>query len=165
MAHERGKKLEVRRRYVSDRQSLAAAANLADVSYSTARNWKRAAASAGDDWERARLAEQVSDGGVGELTRVVLGEFVPMFRSTIEALKGSDLSAVEKAEAISRLSDAYTKTVKAAGAIDPTIAKLAWAMEVLKLLAEFVQARFPDNANALIEVLEPFGQHLAEQYG
>jgi hypothetical protein len=165
MAHKREKKLELRRRYVADGQPLAAAAEFSGVSYSTARNWKRGAAADGDDWDRARLAERVVDGGVGELTRVVLGEFVPMFRSTIEALKGSELDAVEKAEAISRLSDAYTKTVKAAGAVDPAIAKLAWAMEVLKLFAEFVQTQFPEQAVALLEVLEPFGQHLAEQFG
>lgn len=88
-----------------------------------------------------------------------------MFKSTIESLRADGLSPVEKAEAISRISDAYAKTIKAAGAVDPAIARLAWAMDVLKMLAEFVQAQFPQHANAVLEILEPFGQHLAEQYG
>lgn len=124
-----------------------------------------AALVAGDDWDRARLAAQVSDGGSQELTRVVLAEFVPMFKSTVEGLRDAAIAAPEKAEAISRLADAYTKTVKAAGAVDPTIASLAWAMDVLKELGEFTQREFPQHSAAVLEMLEPFGQYLAEQYG
>lgn len=165
MAHSRLKKTEVRRHYVVDRQPLTGAAQLSDVSYSTARQWKAAALAAGDDWDRARLAAQVSDGGSQELTRVVLTEFVPMFKSTVEGLRDSNIPAVAKAEAISRLSDAYAKTIKAAGAIDPAIARLAWAMDVLKELGEFVQRDYPQHSAAVLELLEPFGQHLAEQFG
>lgn len=165
MAHPRLKKSELRRRYVVDRQPLTGAATIAKVSYSTARQWKAEALSAGDDWDKARDAETLRDGTAEELTRVVLNEFVPMFRSTILALSGDDLPATAKAEAMSRISDAYAKTVKAAGAVDPAIARLAWAMDVLKLLAEFVRAKFPQHAAAMLEIIEPFGQHLAEQYG
>jgi hypothetical protein len=165
MAHERFKKAEVRRRFVVDRQPLAACATAAGVSYSTARAWKKDAAERGDDWDRARLAEQVSDGGVQELTRIVLAEFVPLFESTIIELKDSKIPAIQKAEAISRLSDAYTKTVKASGAVDPAIARLAWAMDVLKLLAQFVASNFPQHNDAMLEILEPFGVRLAEEFG
>lgn len=165
MAHKQEKRAELRRRYVVDRQPLTAAAEAADVSYSTARAWKDAALARGDDWDHARLAEEVGNGGVRELTRVVLEEFVPLFRSTIAELKADKMSAVEKAEAISRLSDAYTKTVKASGAVDPTVAKLGWAMEVMKLLAQFTAERFPKHQAALLDVLEPFGEHLGVLYG
>ncbi|HET7300221.1 MAG TPA: DUF1804 family protein [Oleiagrimonas sp.] len=165
MAHSRLKKAEVRRHYVVDRQPLTGAAQLAGVAYSTARQWKAAALVAGDDWDRARLAAQVTDGGSQELTRVVLAEFVPMFKSTVEGLRDAAIGAAEKAEAISRLADAYTKTVKAAGAVDPAIARLAWAMDVLKELGEFTQREFPQHSAAMLEMLEPFGQYLAEQYG
>lgn len=165
MAHPRLKKSEVRRRYVVDRQPLTGAASIAKVSYSTARQWKREAMDKGDDWDKARDAETLRDGTAEELTRVVLNEFVPMFRSTILSLSNEDMPATDKAEAISRISDAYAKTVKAAGAVDPSVARLAWAMDVLKLLAEFVQLKFPQHAAAVLEILEPFGQHLAEQFG
>lgn len=165
MAHPRLKRSEVRRRYVLDRQPLTGAARIAGVAYETARAWKRQALERGDDWDKARDSEVLRDGTVDELTRVVLNEFVPLFRSTIVALSGDQLSATEKAEAMSRISDAYTKTVKAAGAVDPKIARLAWAMDVLKELATFVQTQFPQHAAALLEILEPFGEHLAEQYG
>lgn len=165
MAHKQDKRAEVRRRYVMDRQPLTAACELSGISYATGRSWKAAALARGDDWDHARMAEEIGDGGVRELTRVVLQEFAPLLRSTISEIKSASMSAVDKAEAISRLSDAYAKTVKASGAVDPTVAKLGWAMEVIRLLAQFTAERFPKNQAALLEVLEQFGETLGEQYG
>lgn len=165
MAHDSAKRAAVRRSFVVDRQPLSAACQLAGVSYSTGRAWKSEALRVGDDWERARQAEEVGDGGVRELTRVVLEEFVPLFKSTIEAIRGDKLDAVDKAEAISRLSDAYSKTVKASGAVDPAIAKLGWAMDVMRSLAKFTAERFPQHQGALMEIIELFGEQLAVEFG
>jgi len=165
MAHARATRARLRQLYVVDRQPLKAACRMAAVSYSTGMTWKREAVRLGDDWDHARLAENVGDGGVRELTRVVLGEFVPLFRSTIEELRGGGLTGVEKAEAISRLSDAYTKTVKASGAVDPAMAKLGWAMDVLRLLAQFCAEKFPQHQAVLVDILEPFGERLAAEFG
>lgn len=165
MAHGRDKRTQLRKLYVTDRQSLKAAAALMKLSYSTARAWKDDAKVHGDDWDHARMAEEIGDGGLRELTRMVLGEFVPLFRSTIEAIKtDKTCSAVDKAEALSRISDAYTKTVKASGAVDPQLAKLGWGMDVIKLLAQFTAERFPQHQAALLEILEPFGERLAQDY-
>jgi hypothetical protein len=165
MAHDSAKRQALRRLYVFDRQPLNAAAVQLDVSYSTARAWKAGAAERGDDWDRARLAEDIGDGGVKALTRLVLEEFIPLFKSTITAIKADKLDGIEKAEAISRLSDAFVKTVKASGAVDPAIAKLGWAMDVMRLLAQFTAQQFPQHQGALLEVLEPFGERLAQEYG
>lgn len=166
MAHESAKRQEVRRRYVVDKQPLTAAADLSGISYSTARAWKATALQIGDDWDHARMAETIGDGGVRELTREVLTEFVPLFRSTIEAIRFSEkISPIDKAEAMSRLADAYAKTVKASGAVDPAVAKLGWAMDVMRLLAQFTAERFPEHQGALMELLEPFGERLAVEYG
>lgn len=164
MAHPAAKRTELRRAYVVDRQPMRAAAQAVGVGYETARSWKREAAERGDDWDRARQAQEIGEAGVGELTRVVLEEFVPLFRSTITAIRSDKLDAIDKAEAICRLSDAYAKTVKASGAVDPSIAKLAWSMDVLKLFAQFTAEHYPQHNNALLELLEPFGEHLAEAY-
>lgn len=164
MAHGRDKRTQLRKLYVTDRQSLKAAAGLLKLSYSTARAWKENAEKHGDNWDHARMAEQVGDGGVRELTRTVLGEFVPLFRSTIEAIKNDKCSAMDKAEALSRISDAYTKTVKASGAVDPQLAKLGWGMDVIRLLAQFTAEKYPQHQAALLEILEPFGERLAQDY-
>lgn len=165
MAHGRDKRLEVRRAYVQDRLPLKAAADAAKVAYATARAWKREAERRGDHWDRARLADQVSDGGAGALTRIVLEEFVPLFESTIKQVQQGDLNGIEKAEVLTRLADAYSKTIKASGAVDPALAKLSWAMEVIKRLAQFVAERFPCHQEAVLEILEPFGEVLAHEYG
>ncbi|WP_421793546.1 DUF1804 family protein [Hydrocarboniphaga effusa] len=166
MAHDSAKRQEVRRRYVTDQQPLKAAAQLSGISYSTARGWKDAALRIGDDWDHARMADAVGDGGVRELTREVLTEFVPLFRSTIEAIRTSDkLKAVDKVEAMARLADAYQKVVKASGAVDPAVAKLGWAMDVMRLLAQFCAEKFPQHQSALMELLEPFGERLSVEYG
>lgn len=165
MAHDTSKRKALRRAYVVDRQPLNAACAIVGVAYSTGRSWKAAALSKGDDWDRSRLAEEVGDGGVRALTRLVLEEFIPLFKSTIRAIKEDKLTGHEKAEAISRLSDAYVKTVKASGAVDPAIAKLGWAMDVMRDLAQFTAHEFPQHQPALLEVLEPFGERLAQAYG
>jgi hypothetical protein len=165
MAHNRATRSRLRHLYVADRQPLKVAARMAAIGYSTAMSWKREALRQGDDWDHARMAENLGDGGVRELTRVVLGEFVPLFRSTIEELRSGGLTGVEKAEAISRLSDAYTKTVKASGAVDPAMAKLGWSMDVLRLLAQFCAERFPQHQAVLVDILEPFGERLAAEFG
>lgn len=165
MAHDSAKRSALRRFYVVDRQPLTAAASLLSVSYSTARAWKQAALERGDDWDRARMAEEVGDGGIKTLTRTVLEEFVPLFTSTIAAIKDSKVDGLKKADALARISDAYMKTVKASGAVDPSIAKLGWAMDVMRLLAQFTAERFPQHQGALLEVLEPFGERLATEYG
>jgi len=166
MAHDAKTRTALRRSYVVDRQPLTAAASLLGISYSTARAWKDAALKRGDDWDRARMAEDVGDGGVKTLTRMVLEEFIPLFQTTVQAIQGeTKLGAVDKAEAISRLADAYAKTVKASGAVDPAIAKLAWAMDVLRKLAEFTVARFPQHQAALLELIEPFGEQIAAEFG
>jgi hypothetical protein len=165
MAHDPDLRKQLRRSYVVDRQPLNAAASPLGISYSTARSWKAAALERGDDWDRARHAEDVGDGGVKALTRVVLEDFIPLFQTTITAIKSDKLDAVEKAEAISRLADAYAKTVKASGAVDPAIAKLGWGMDVLKMLAKFTIEHFPQHQAALLEIIEPFGEQLAVEFG
>ncbi|MDM4768631.1 DUF1804 family protein [Solimonas sp. SE-A11] len=165
MAHDPDLRKQLRRSYVVDRQPLKAAAALLDISYSTARSWKEQALERGDDWDRARQAEDVGDGGVKALTRLVLEEFIPLFKTTVAAIQGDKLDAVEKAEAISRLADAYAKTVKASGAVDPAIAKLAWGMDVIKLLVKFCMEHFPQHQAALVEIIEPFGEELATEFG
>jgi hypothetical protein len=75
------------------------------------------------------------------------------------------LKPLERAEAMSRLADAYTKTIRAITKSAPELNRLAVASEVLQLLAKFVRDRFPAHAVAFMEVLEPFGEELVKVYG
>jgi transposase len=165
MAHAPEVRTAVRRSYVGERQPLEVAAEKHGVSYNTARNWKRTAKEQGDDWDRARSASRMASGGLGDLTTQVLEEFALLFQVTMDEIGNGEYDGLQKAEAMSRLADAYTKTMKAAGGGDSKLAKLAMAMEMLELLVGFVQQHYPQHGTALLEVLEPFGEKLNATYG
>ncbi len=164
MARPASERAAVRRGYVGQRLPLADAARLAGVPAATARAWKRAATQAGDDWDRAREAAQLAAGGLGPITERVLRDFSTLFTTTMSALQASAGDPVETAGAIASLSDAYAKTVKAAGAADPRLARLAIALETLERLGRYVQAHRPDLAEGLLAVLEPFGAELSAEW-
>ena len=165
MAHAAETTQSARQLYVYERLSLSGIADRLKISEATIRAWKRKAANRGDDWDKARAAARMAAGGLGDLTAQVLEEFATLFQSTITDLKQSNADPIERVEAISRLSDAYAKTVKAAGASDAKFSKLAVALEVLQLLGQHIQARHPEAAPTFLELIEPFGQHLTEHYG
>jgi hypothetical protein len=155
----------VRNAYVRDRLPLEAAADRVGVSYSTAQAWKRKDAADGWCWDKARAASRMATGGLGDITTQLLEDFAILFQVTVEQIRDAEVDPLKKAEAISRLSDAYTKTMRAATKGAPEIGRLAMALEVLDLFSRFVRAEHPEHAEALIEVLEPFGQTLASTYG
>ena len=62
------------------------------------------------------------------------------------------------------LSDSYAKTVKAAGCVDPKLARLAIALEVLERLGAYIRTERPDLASNLLSVLEPFGTVLSAEW-
>lgn len=136
------------------------------VSVGTARRWKSEAKKAGDDWDRARAASHLAGQGAEAVTEAVLEDFVALFQSVMSELNADqEASALAKAEAISRLSDAYQKVMSAVSKGSPKLSKLAIAMETLELFARFVQVNFPKHAPAFLEVLEPFGAELTKTLG
>ncbi|MGI1671961.1 MAG: DUF1804 family protein [Neptuniibacter sp.] len=165
MAYSDETKRELRGHFVHKGMSLKAASSACEVPYETARSWKRKAAADGDDWDTARAAARMSESGVKALTAEIIEDFCLLFQSTIEEIKKAEkISPLQKAESISRLSDAYTKTVKAAGASNPELSKLSVAMDVLKRQAEFIQQNYPDRKELFLEILAPFGEVLSREF-
>ncbi len=165
MAYAEPTRRSVRASYISG-LPLNAAAAAHNVPYQTARGWKAKAVDQGDNWDDARAANRISGAGVKALTATVIEDFVHLFQATIAELKGNKkLGALDKAEALARLSDAYAKTIKAAGASNPELSKLAIAMDVLKLFSEFLRDNHPDLLSHFMSVLEPFGEELSRSYG
>ncbi len=155
---------QVRTAYVRDRAPLPEAARRAGVPASTARGWKRRARQGGDDWDRAREAARMAEGGLGSVTERVLHDFSTLFTSTLARLQRAPGDPIETAQAIASLSDAYAKTVKAAGGADPRLARLAIALETLERLGRFLHEHHPELAPGLIEILEPFGAALSAEW-
>lgn len=163
MAHGAETKRALRSAYVYQSLQLEAAAEVANVAHGTAARWKKEAKLDGDDWDRARAAKMLSANGAEAVTQAVLEQFVILFQSTIESIKAdTKASGLAKAEALSRLSDAYNKTMSAARKGSPEVNKLAIGMDVIKLFAEFIGSKYPQHAAVFVEILEPFGQYLSE---
>ena len=165
MAHAPEKRAKLRAHYIHDGLSLEAAADRLEISSRTATRWKQDALAKGDDWDKARLASRLAGEGAEAVSRAVLEEFLSLFQTTLAGIKDGDLKPMEKAEGMSRLADAYTKTMRCIQRSAPELNRLAVASEVLQSLAKFVQVKFPQHAQALMEVLEPFGEELVITYG
>lgn len=165
MAHSAETINAVRGAFVYERLPLPEAAEKHGVSYSAAQAWKKKAKANGDDWDKARNAARMAAGGLGDITNQLLEDFAMLFQTTINDIKEGNFNALEKAEAISRLSDSYAKTMKAAGGGNPSIAKLSIAMEVLSELAEFIKRDYPDDLERFVCILEPFGARVSEVFG
>lgn len=166
MAYGEDTRRALRGEYVYKALSLEAAAERVNVALGTASRWKREALAAGDDWDRARAAARLSADGAEAVTQAVLEDFVTLFQNTINDLKqDTKATGLAKAEALSRLSDAYHKTMSAAAKGSPKLNKLAVAMEVLQLMTKFIKEERPSLAEGFMEMLESFGKRLSEALG
>lgn len=141
------------------RLPLNEAARAAGASPSTARGWKRRALAEGDDWDAAREAAARAEGGLGGVTDQVLIDFTRVFHAVMRGIR--ELPPDEAAKAMATASDAYAKTVRAAGCVDPKLARMDVALEVLRRFGEHVRERHPDATEALTEALDSFGPVLA----
>lgn len=165
MAYSEETRRALRSAYVFKALSLEAAAQQAGIGFGTASRWRRDAKEAGDDWDRARTASMMAGQGHEAVSQLVLQEFMTLFQTTIEQLK-TDVKGtpIAKAEALSRLSDAYNKAMSAAAKSNPKLNKLAVAMEVLQLLAEFISEDYPSLTEPFLRMLEPFGEKISETF-
>lgn len=165
MAHSQETRQAVRAAFVYERLALPEAAAKHEVSYATAQTWKRTAKVAGDDWDKARSASRMAAGSLGDITQEIMEDFAMLFKTTITDIKDGSFTGLEKAEAISRLSDSYSKTMKAASAGNPKIAKLSIAFEVLSELADFIKSHEPDSIELFARILDKFAVRVSEVFG
>lgn len=157
---------QARAAYVYEALNIEAVSERFNVPRSTVTRWKKTALGNGDDWDRARAAARLSAQGTEAITAAVLEDFVLLFQSTLTEVKESkDVNPVEKAEIISRLADAYTKTMNSAAKGSPKLDKLSFAADVLRDLVQYIQANYPQHATAMEQVLIPFGEEVGKRYG
>jgi hypothetical protein len=166
MAHPKETRDAVRRAYVFDRLSLEVAATKARVSYATAARWKKQSEDAGDDWEKAQAAQLLSGGGIETIARQMLAGLVTQYQATMESITTeSDIPPAAKVQMLASLADAYNKTVSASKRILPETSELATAMQVLQKLADYIHQKHPKHAGVFVQILEPFGEVLARDFG
>lgn len=159
-------KAACRRAYALDNLHLKDIARLHQVPYNTIRVWKRHATGTPQDWDRARRAQNVSEGGMDYFTRVVMDEFVPLLEHTIRRITKDDaVPVVQQAEMCSRLADSLNKTLSSVRKSSPQLHKLGFAMDLLREQIEWARQHQPDLVEPLSRHLEPFGDHLGHLYG
>ncbi|TXG98574.1 MAG: DUF1804 family protein [Nevskiaceae bacterium] len=165
MAHGPEVVAKVRALYVYDRLGLDAIAERLEVGIATVRRWKTKAEAEGDDWERARSAARMAGDGTQLIAQMILEDYMALHQATVEGVKADpSISPIDKAEILSRLADAFTKTMAAIGKASPQLSRLSVATDVLQRFAKFVGEGHPHLAESLLEVIEPFAAELAKEY-
>ncbi|MFP5473075.1 MAG: DUF1804 family protein [Gammaproteobacteria bacterium] len=165
MAYDKSTRNKVRAKYVQG-MALATAAEACKVPYNTARNWKRADAEAGADWDIERNARHMTKTGIEDMANQVLGELAEQFLATIQVLKADkSLKAEKRADILVRLMDGYNKAIAAASRAMPNANRLAVAMDVLRFLNAHISEHFPKLRGQFIEVTESAGEAFAREFG
>ena len=172
MAGDTDKKRQARSEYIYKRKTRAMIGLSIGVSPVTVSRWKSAAKKMGDDWDTARAANVIAGEGSDAVMITVLEAFMIMAQSLIEELKAdalkdkADQLPIEKrVTMIVSLGDAMTKMTAAAGKLAPKISELGVAQDVIMRLMEFVRDHYPEHAPILLQISEPFTEHLVEAYG
>ena len=165
MAYDDTTKHKVRAKYVNG-LPLDTAAKSCKVPYNTARNWKRAAKEAGEDWDLMRTARRMTSSGAEELTNQVLGELAEQFLATIQMLKADKaMSAAQRAQILMQLGDSYSKAMAAASRAAPNTNRLATVMDAQRFMAEQVKKLAPKFHTEFLRVLEASGSDLVREFG
>lgn len=150
--------------YVYRRFTAATIAAAYSVSETTVGRWKKAARDAGDDWDRARTAHVIAGEGVEAVVSTVVEDFMMQAQSILDEIKDGNHAVTEKVAMLVSLSDAMTKMAASAKRFAPKISELGVAQDVMSKLLDFVRQEFPHHAAAILEIIEPFGERLAEIY-
>ncbi len=165
MAYDTSTRNKVRAKYVQG-LSLAVAAQACKVPYNTVRNWKRADAEAGSDWDITRNARRMTKSGMEEMANEVLGELAEQFVATLAALKADPkMPADKRAQILVQLMDGYNKAISAASRAMPNANRLAVAMDVMKFLGQFIAEKFPALRSKFVEIAEAAGDDFVREFG
>lgn len=165
MAHPQETRAEVRRLYTVEQKSLPEAAQEAGVPLATARQWKARDKAAGEDWDKLKTAYIMAGGKMEDVNRAIMASFLVRYQEAMEdADKWDALDPLEKVDALTRLSDSYTKTVAANRKMLPEISELAVAMETIKTFGDFIRETRPAVAMDFIELIEMFAPELQRRF-
>lgn len=150
--------------YVFRRFTQATIAAAYGLSEATVGRWKKAAKAQGDDWDKARTAHVIAGEGVEAVVSSVVEDFMMQAQSILEEIKNGDHTVQQKVGMLVSLSDAMTKMAASAKRFAPRVSELGVAQDVMGKLLDFVREEFPQHAAAILEIIEPFGEHLTEIY-
>ncbi|WP_299165817.1 DUF1804 family protein [uncultured Tateyamaria sp.] len=154
------KRRKIRSDYVNRRMAATTIATIHKISASTVGRMKKAAKADGDDWDIARTATVIAGEGLDVVVSTVVEDFMILAQGLLEEVKDEQVSNEDKIKHLINLSDATVKMTAAAARLAPKISELGVAQSVVQQLLEFVRENFPHHSNAILEIIEPFGDQL-----
>ncbi|MEO5346411.1 MAG: DUF1804 family protein [Magnetococcus sp. YQC-9] len=164
----------MRAAYQENGGNLAMAARRQGVAESTARRWLKQDRLAGVTWEAEkahdnRMLDRAAGCLVGnrreQLVSALLEDYLDLHKEALAEVKSGVVKPLERVDALSRLSQALDRTLRALGKASPELSRLAIAKWVLERQAEFVKQHYPHHLAAFVEILEPFGDELVRESG
>ncbi|MEP3298564.1 MAG: DUF1804 family protein [Pseudoruegeria sp.] len=158
------KRRKARSDYIYRRFTAATIAAANGVSETTVGRWKKAAKKQGDDWDTARTAHVIAGEGVEAVVSTVVEDFMIQAQSILDEIKNGDHNVKEKVDMLVSISDAMTKMAASAKRFAPKVSELGVAQDVMGKLLKFVKEEFPQHAETILEIIEPFAERLAEVY-
>lgn len=158
-------KRKIRSDYVHRRMPATTIAALQKISPSTIGRMKKAAKKKGDDWDAARSASIIAGQGMDTVVSTIVEDFLLQAQALQETIKDDELSPEAKVKCLIGLADAMIKMTSAAKRLAPKISELGVAQDVLKQMLEFVREEYPHHADAILEIVEPFGDQLTTRFG
>lgn len=165
MAHATEKRTQLRGLYVYQRLPMETACKKLSVPKTTANRWKQDAFDKGDDWDTARAAVALGDETFSNLSKKLLEDYLLQHQATMNLLRDdTKLTARERAETLASMSDSFNKTMNSFKRLSPEINRQSIGLDVLQRLAGFAQTKHPQHVQALLELLEPFGEELSRVY-
>lgn len=168
MAHADDRRRALKAAYIHKGLPLTDAAMAARVPYNTARNWKRAAAESGDDWDLQRNARRMTADGAAAMANEVLNDMAVEFLKTLELVRNAEpeaMSPLQRSEILVRLMDGYNKAISASAKAMPHANRLAVALDVVKFITDQAAKRAPTLREPLLALLEGAGDDLVREFG
>lgn len=161
MAYAPSYKREAFRLYVQEHRTPEQIAAATGVSERTVQKWMAAAREAGKPWDEARAAFLLGPDGPQSITTKFVPTFFALMNQTITDLQNKpDMDVLDRVKALTSITDATVKAANALGRLNPQLDRLGVAMQVIKILSEFISREFPQHKAAFAEVLDPFGHHI-----
>ena len=94
------------------------------------------------------------------MTETLLADYLHAHQEAIAAIKSQVKDPLQRVEALSKLSVAMDRTLRALGRGNLETSPLVVARILLDRQSEFIKQRFPNHIAAFLEILEPFGHEL-----
>ena len=116
------------------------------------------------DYVHRRAASVMAGEGIDNVMTSILEDFMMEAHTLMQAIKGDEVQVEDKFKSLVQLADAVTKMASSAKKFAPTISELGVAQDVLKQLLEFVRDEYPHHSQAILEIIEPFGEQLTVRF-